>query len=142
MASITTKGLEELFDDMSAIAELPDSVIDEMLLAEAGIVAAAQASEARSMLSGSHSRGVTAGAITYDQKPKKTSDGRAVYVYPKGTRNDGNRRSISEVAFINEFGKTGQPARPFIRVANEKSADAAADSAAEVYDKFLKSKNL
>lgn len=142
MAEVTTSGLEELFDDLSELATLPDSVITDMLTAEAEIVAEAQSAEARAMLSGDLSKGITAGAITYDKKPKSTSDGKAIYVYPKGTRTDGNRRGIAEVAFVNEFGTSEQAARPFIRTANEKSADAAVEAAAREYDKYLQSKNL
>ena len=64
------------------------------------------------------------------------------YVYPKGTRRHGNKRRAAEVAFVDEFGKRGQPARPFIQTANEKAADRAIDAAARVYDDFLKSKNF
>jgi HK97 gp10 family phage protein len=142
MAEISTSGLEELIGDLGKLAELPDDVIGEMLEAEAAVVAEAQSAEARAMLSGDMSKGITAGAITYDKKPKTTKDGKAVYVYPKGTRTDGNRRPINEVAFINEYGKEGQPARQFIRAANEKSADAATEAAAKVYDRFLQTKNL
>lgn len=63
-----------------------------------------------------------------------------MYVYPQGTNERGNRNA--EVAFINEFGKHGQPARPFIKTANEEAADTAVEAAAKVYDKYLKSKNL
>ena len=80
--------------------------------------------------------------LSYDKKLKKTSDGRAIYVYPKGTRRHGNKRRAAEVAFVDEFGKQGQPARPFIQTANEKAADPATDAAARVYDGFLKSKNF
>lgn len=140
MANLSTSGLEELLDDLGAIAELPDETILEMLAAEAEVIAEAQAAEAKSM--GVFDTGKTAQSITYDKKLKATSDGKAIYVYPKGTRSDGNRRSVSEVAFINEFGKDGQAARPFIRTANERKGDAAVDAAAQVYDKYLKSKNL
>lgn len=140
MANLSTSGLEELLDDLGAIAELPDETILEMLAAEAEVIAAAQAAEAKSM--GVYDTGKTAQSITYDKKLKETSDGKCIYVYPKGSRSDGNKRRVAEVAFINEFGKEGQPARPFIKTANEKSADAAVDAAAQVYDKYLKSKNL
>lgn len=76
------------------------------------------------------------------QKLKVKGASRAIYVSPKGTRSDGNKRRNAEVAFVNEYGKAGQPARPFINTANEKSADAAVEAAAGVYDKYLKSKNL
>lgn len=140
MANLSTSGLEELLDDLEAIAEIPDETLLEMLTAEAEVIAEAQAAEAKTM--GVFDTGKTAQSITYDKKLKVTSDGKAIYVYPKGTRSDGNRRSVSEVAFINEFGKNGQAARPFIRTANERKGDAAVDAAAQVYDKYLKSKNL
>lgn len=140
MAEISTSGLEELFADMAAIAEIPDEVILEMLTAEAEIIAEAQAAEARAM--GVVDKGITAGSITFDKKLKATKDGKAISVHPKGTRSDGSRRRVEEVAFINEYGKEGQPARPFINTANERKAEEAVQAAAQVYDNFLKSKNL
>lgn len=69
---------------------------------------------------------------------------KCIYVYPRGTHKSGNKRRTAEVAFVNEYGVKSRkmPAKPFIRTANEKSADAAHDAAARVYDEFLKSKNL
>ena len=140
MAEISTSGLEELLSDMEAIAEIPDATILEMLSAEAGVIAEAQAAEARAM--GVVDKGVTARSITFDKKLKVTKDGKAIYVYQKGSRSDGSRRRVAEVAFVNEFGKEGQPARPCIGTANARKGDEAVKAAAEVYDKFLKSKNL
>ena len=142
MANLSTSGLEELIGGFDAIAEIPDEVVLEMLVAEAEVIAPAQEAEARAMLSGEYSTGETAQSISYDKKLKKTADGRAIYVYPKGTRRHGNKRRAAEVAFVDEFGKHGQPARPFIQTANEKAADRAIDAAARVYDDFLKSKNF
>ena len=140
MAELSTQGLDGLIDDMTALMELPDETVLEMLTAEAEVVAAAQQSEAQSM--GVYATGKTAGSISYDKKLKVKGASRAIYVSPKGTRSDGNKRRNAEVAFVNEYGKAGQPARPFINTANEKSADAAVEAAAGVYDKYLKSKNL
>jgi len=140
MAELSTQGLDGLIDDMTALMELPDEIVLEMLTAEAEVVAAAQQSEAQRM--GVYATGKTAGSISYDKKLKVTGAGRAIYVSPKGSRSDGSKRRNAEVAFVNEFGKAGQPARPFIGTANEKSADAAVEAAAGVYDKYLKSKNL
>lgn len=140
MAYVSTNGLDELLSDLGSIAEIPDSVILDMLVAEAEVVAPAQAAEARAM--GVYDTGKTAESITYDRKLKTSGSGKSISVYPKGTRSDGNRRSAAEVAFVNEFGTSSQPARPFINTANEKSADAAVEAAAGVYDRFLQSKNL
>lgn len=140
MAYISTQELDELLSDMESIAEIPDDTVLEMLVAEAEVIAPAQAAEARAM--GVYDTGKTADSITYDRALKVKDSDKSISVYPKGTRSDGNRRSVAEVAFVNEFGTSSQPARPFINTANEKSADAAVEAAAAVYDKFLNSKNL
>ena len=140
MANLSTSGLEELLDDLEAIAEIPDETLLEMLTAEAEIIAEAQTAEAKAM--GVYDTGKTAQSITYDKKLKETSDGKCIYVYPKGSRSDGNKRRVAEVAFVNEFGTGEQPARPFIKTANEKKGAEAVDAAALVLDKFHKSKNL
>ena len=74
---------------------------------------------------------------------KRGKDGqRSKYVYPRGINEKGERNAA--VAFINEFGapQRGIQARPFIQTANELSADEAVKAAEDVYDKYLKSKNL
>lgn len=55
MANLSTSGLEELVGGFDAIAELPDEVVLEMLVAEAEVIAPAQEAEARAMLSGEYS---------------------------------------------------------------------------------------
>lgn len=142
MAELSTEGLGSLVDDFAAIMELPDDIVLEMLTAEAEIVANAQRAEAERILTGSYATGETAKHINYDKKLTVKGTSRRLYVKPTGNRRDGNKRRAAEVAFINEFGKAGQPARPFIGTANEKSADAAIEAAAVVYDRYLKSKNL
>ena len=68
---------------------------------------------------------------------------RVLYITPTGTRRRGHKRvRNAEIAFINEYGKKGQKARPFIRVGNERSAAPATQAAMAVYDRWLRSKNL
>lgn len=141
MANLSTSGLDELFDDLSAIAELPDEIALEMLQAEATVIAEAQATEAIAM--GVMDTGTTVRSITYGKKLTVRDGERVLYVYPNGTRKDhGGKRRTAEVAYVNEYGKHNQPARQFIRTANEKAGDAATEAAAQAYDKYLKSKNL
>ncbi len=144
MAKISMNGLDELINDLEEIARLPDSVVLEMLTAEAEVVSREQKAAFSSAYSKGYSKGVTARSVAYSKKLKKTSDGRAIYVYPKGTRSDGNKRRTAEVAFINEYGakKHGIPKHLTIRAANEKAAAPALQAAADVYDRYLKSKNL
>ena len=144
VANLSVSGLEELIGDLEEIASLPESVVLEMLTAEAEIVSKEQKTAFSSAYSKGYSKGVTARSVSYSKKLKKTSDGRAIYVYPKGTRNDGNKRRAAEVAFVNEYGakKRNIPQRLTIHAANEKAATPALQAAADVYDKYLKSKNL
>lgn len=137
MARMTTNGIADFGISLEEIREIPDEVLDQMLNAEADVIEKAQ--KEKGLACGVHRTGVTIGSIKRS-KTFKTKDGKTISIIPMGTNADGNRNA--EVAFINEFGKHGQPARPFIRDANEEKADAAVDAAAAVYDKFLSSKGL
>ena len=140
MADLSYRGLDELILDMQAVAELPDEVVDEMLNAQADIVVAAQKEQGRAM--GVADTGLTLRSIKKG-KVKLKKGVRVLYITPTGTRGRGKTRvRNAEIAFVNEYGKRGQKARPFIQLANEKSAQAATQAAAEVYDRFLKSKDL
>ena len=76
-------------------------------------------------------------------KVKKDRDGRSLSIYPKGTRKRGGQTTRNaEIAFINEYGKRGQPARPAISTANMKKEKEATDAGERVYNQFLDSRNL
>lgn len=121
MGSFKINGLDSLINDLSALAALPDSVAEDMLNAGADIIEAEQHKTAKSM--GVYDTGVTEGSIK-KTKVKKTATGKSIDIFPQGVNSDGNRNA--EVAFINEFGKSGkhgkkgQPARPFIRTAMKR----------------------
>lgn len=138
MANFSFDGLDRLAVSMDRLELIPDSVLDEMVLAEGEVIRKGQADEAASMLQGPYYKGGVAQSVTLG-KPKKTKDGKSVYVSFKGEQH-GNR--VAEIAFINEFGKKNQPPRPFISTANEKHADEAVDAAAKVYDEYLKKNDL
>lgn len=134
-------GIDELCLSMEELADLPDEVLDEMLMAEAEVAVEAQKRVGRRM--GVEDTGMTLNSIRVAKKTKKSAaGGRYVEVYPAGRNKKGNRNT--EVAFINEFGASERniASRPFMRKANEECADEAVDAAARVYDAFLRSKNL
>lgn len=132
------EGLSELMQSFSDIAELPDSLIKDMLNAEADVVVAAQKKTASTMLRGPYNKKAVEAAVT-KKPPRKGADGYSVSITFEGAQH--NTR-LAEIAFINEFGKVNQAGRPFIETANEQSADEAVRSAAKRYDQFLKSKGL
>ena len=143
MGSFKINGLDSLINDLSALAALPDSVAEDMLNAGADIIEAEQHKTAKSM--GVYDTGVTEGSIK-KTKVKKTATVKSIDIFPQGVNSDGNRNA--EVAFINEFGKSGkhgkkgQPARPFIRTANEAAEERATEAEEKVYNDFLNGKNL
>jgi len=142
----TVYGLDDLMNSFGNLAELPDAVVDEMLNAQADEVVAAQKRTAGSMLTGPYTRRIVQGAVKKNSRIQRTKDGKVLHitfegtVYGPGRPRKGNR--AAEIAFINEFGKIGQPARPFIETANEESADGAVEKAAAIYDRHLQSIGL
>ena len=139
-AGFEINGLDAFMDDFADLENIPDDVVAEMLFAGAEVVEREQKATGSAM--GVDATGTTVESIGFDRKLTKAKAGRSVYVYPKGTRKDGNKRRNAEVGFINEYGKGGQPARQFIRMANEKAAPAATDAEERVYNKYLDNKNL
>lgn len=137
MATMATDGLDGFCLSLEELAGLPETVQDEMLNAAADVVESAQRRKGAAY--GVHRTGVTLASIRRG-KPKRRKGGRAIYVTPQGVNADGNRNA--EVAFINEFGKHGQAPRPFIRDANEESADEAVQAAEKVYGDWLTSKGF
>ena len=134
--------LTGLIADLGEIALLPDDVTDGMLNAQADVIMEAQKGTARSMLGD----GGMIGNAIQKNAVKKTKDGRELLLTfggkVRGARRPKAGNAIAEIAFVNEFGKDKQAARPFIMTANEKSADEAAEKAAKVYDGYLKSKGF
>jgi len=138
MASFDFSGIEELMAGLHESCALSDDTVEQLLLAEAAVVEKAQKQTGLAM--GVHRTGVTLDSISHGKLKKTANGGRALYVYPRGVNSKGIRNA--EVAFINEFGKTNQKARPFIKTANETCADEAVDAAAKVYASYLASKKL
>lgn len=153
MPILSTNGLDALMLSMKDLADLPDDVLDEMVNAGADVIVEAQRETARTMTAGpwSGSGGQHLADSITKGKAKKKGDGKVITVYPRGTRNRTYREagrgktyteSNSTIAFINEYGAHGTPARQFIRTANEKKASDAVAAEEAVFEKFLESKGF
>lgn len=138
MATMTTTGLDQFAFDFAELASIPDDVIKDVLEAEGEVIKRGQAHTASSMLRGPYYAGGIVSGIKLG-KVHRNPGGASVYVTFNGTQH-GTR--IAEIAFINEFGKDSQPARPFIRTANEQYADEAVEAATKVYDQYLTRKGF
>ena len=143
MAEFSCNGLDDLMLSLQEIAAIPEEVQDEMLRAGADVVAQAQREKVRAygIYDGSSPRHVADSIKPGKVKLKKGQ--RIIYVSPTGSRRRGKTVTRnSEILFVNEYGRRGQKARPAVRDANEASAEATTAAQAEVYDKYLRSKDL
>ena len=124
-------GLERFFDDLMLGS---DEMIDEMLGAMADVVVEAQKRTASTMLQGPFYKGGVAGAVAKG-RIKKSRDGRVLPIEFVGTQHG---EELARIAYINEYGKTNQPARPFIATANAQCEGEAVEKAAFVFEKYTK----
>ena len=144
MGRLTVNGLDDLMDDLAALATLPDSVVEGILDSEADVILPAQREEIEKQWSGPHSLGISSKSIKKG-KVKKNKDGRHLSIYPQGTRKRGGQSTRNaEIAFINEYGAPARHivARPAINTANKKKESEAIDAGERVYSAYLDSKNL
>lgn len=143
MAGFSFGGVDDLMLSLEEVAQIPEDVQIEMLQAQAEVLADAQRQYGK--LYRVQDTGVMLSKIK-PGRPKLRKGVPVIYVTPSGSRLRGKKNPKrvrnAEIAFINEYGKKGQKARPFIRAANEASAEATTRAGLEVYDRWLKSKNL
>lgn len=151
MARLSVNDLDGLMLSFKEMSEMTRDVIEDILDAQAEIVVEEQRKTARSMgvydedgrdVSQHVADSITAGRVN------PVSGGYAKYVYPRGSRirmaGKGGTKTIrnAEIAFLNEYGTRKQPARPFIRTANEACASRTAEAAEKAYKRFLDARGL
>ena len=141
MAEFKAVGLDELALSLREIAEIPEDIQDEMLRSQGDIVAQAQRESAQRygiQRTGTLIRSIKPGKVKLDKHGN-----RVLYVTPVGSRVRGGKKTTNtEIAFLNEYGTRGQRARPFMRDANERSAEAATQAAADIYYRWQESRGL
>lgn len=124
MATLELEGFAGLEDAFRRIADLPWSVTEEAL----GQMAAVAAAEIRSTGESMGVRDPESDVHILDKikpaKAKKTETGGEQRITFSGTRTRHKTRTRNaEIAFINEYGKRGQKARPFIGTAMTQNED-------------------
>lgn len=139
MASFRVDGLDDLIESTSHMSRIPDGVKSNILTAMGEVIRKAQAALADRILSGPYATGGTARALSLS-KPKLDGGENRISVTFKGSRQRGGEKKPTRnavIAFINEFGKRGQPARPFIKQANDQAGDEAVEAGARVFYDWL-----
>ena len=146
MPEFKSFGLDELMLSLEEIAAIPEEVQDEILNAQADITLKAQ--QESILTHGIYDRDNkgrhVVDSLKKSRPKRRKKDGvRVVNITPSGSRRRGNTVTRNaEILFVNEYGRKDQKARPAIREANEKSADRSTQAALEIYDRWLRSKEL
>lgn len=140
MAKLEIDGFDDLNAAFARISEIPPETTTRALsemadVAKSKIKAQGEAMAVRDPESTVH----ILDKIT-TTKPKLTGSGGYADVTFSGSRQRGNTKTRNaEIAFVNEYGKRGQPARPFIGTAMTKNEQTIAEAGAEeIVDWFEK----
>ena len=140
MASFKVSGIDELCNAIAKVQNIPNNIITDMLQAMGEVAKKAIESYARAK--GIVGTGLTIASITL-KKPKISASGGEVKITFSGSRTrEKTTTANAAIAFINEFGKRGQPARPFIKDAIDKEGDKIGDAGTEIFNKWLETNGL
>ena len=139
MATLELTGFDDLEDAFRRISEVPFDVTAEALDAMAAVAADAIRSTGESMgVRDPESSVHILDKIKKASKAKKTDSGGYLNISFSGSRRRGKTTTRNaEIAFINEYGKRGQPARPFIGTAMNRNADRIQDQAEKVIGDWI-----
>ena len=138
MARIEFGDIEALMDDLRQLGEDTEEMALEIVTEQQDILYEAQQKTAESMLQGPDYAGGVKEGMT-KKTPFSTGNGAEAHITFEGMQH-GSR--IGEIAFINEYGKTNQPARPFIQMAIEQENGNLGKAADKIVDKYLKKAGL
>ena len=138
MASLDFSGIAELNAVFSRISNIPWSVTEEALtamseVAKAKIKAEGEAMGVRDPESDVH----ILDKITTTKAKKTDGGGRKDVTFSGSRTRNGRSTRNAEIAFINEFGKRGQPARPFIGNAAKKHEEAITSPGAKILGDWI-----
>ena len=138
MATLELQGFDDLEDAFRRISEIPFDVTAEALDAMAAVAADAIRSTGESMGVRDPESDVHILDKIKRGKAKKTDDGGYADITFAGSRTrNGRTTRNAEIAFVNEYGKRGQAARPFIGLAMTQNEKTIQDPAEEVIGDWI-----
>lgn len=142
--SIMHVGLLELDSDVGKLIAATDDTMVDMLKATADVMVPETQNKAETMLQGEYYKGDIKKSVRMG-RIKKNKDGKYANIIFYGKVHDKKHphgERLARIAYINEYGKKNQPARPFIRMAVYDGSPKALEAASEVYGEYLKKYNL
>ena len=138
MATLTFSGTEELNNALASIHDIPWPVTEQALDSMAKIAAAEIKNTGEYMGVRDEASDVHILDNIVTKKAKKTEDGGREKIAFDGKRNRGKTTTRNaEIAFLNEFGKRGQDARPFIKTALTKNEAMISEPGVEIIGDWI-----
>ena len=140
MASFSASGIDELNAAFGRIGEIPWEVTEAALNSMAEVAAAKVKAEGSAMGVRDPESNVHILDTIKPTKAKPTDGGGRQFITFSGKRTrNGRQTRNAEIAFINEFGKENQPARPFVGNGMSKNEEAITDPGAKVIGDWIES---
>ena len=140
MATLELEGFDDLQDAFRRISEIPFQVTGEALDGMAEVAAAKIKTSGESMGVRDPESDVHILDNIKRNKAKQTKSGGYETITFSGSRTrSGKATRNAEIAFINEYGKRGQRARPFIGTAMKQNEDAILAPAEKIIGDWIES---
>lgn len=133
MADFNVEGIDSLTIGFMRKAGALDEAISDCLNVGADLLVKAQKDQAESMKI--HDTGDMINSIKATKQRKDKDGNPYVDIYPQGKDRKGTRNA--EKGFIAEYGKSDQPARPWMRTANEKANDEVQNAICETFNEHM-----
>ena len=130
--------MDELQKAFKSIEKIPDTVKEKTLNSMAKVAAERikQTGESMGVRDPDSSTHILDNITT--AKAKLTQEGGTQDITFRGTRTRGKTKTRNaEIAFVNEYGKRGQPARPFIGTAMSKGEKEIAEAGADTLGDWI-----
>lgn len=133
MPRLEISGFEELVEAFSRLEKVPDEVVIKVVQAMGDIAADAVKQQGEAM----GVRAPNSDVHILDKikvgKPRTTEYGAQADITFTGSRKRGNTATRNaEIAFLNEYGKQGQTARPFIKTAFQREEKKIVQAGADI----------
>lgn len=119
MARFEVSGIEGLQDRIMRRDAAATAAIPKMLNAGGAVLVKAQKDEIRRTFTSDRSTGDLANSIR-QTKVKRKGEAQCVEVYPHGKNRRGE--SNATVGFVQQYGRSNMPARPWFTSSNKKAA--------------------
>ena len=133
MAQLLVTGIEVTIKDLQKMGDQAEEVARQMLHAAGEIVTWEWQKAIKAK--GHIDTGDMMMSVKADKSAKKTGDGLAITVYPRGSDETGTNNALK--AFVLHFGRKNMSGSGFVDIANKNAQEPAWSAMEDVFDRFI-----